>query len=162
MMTKIRDCSDGQSPFLCKAKKGEYKMKEFWNVMQAEIVMLGGWIGFFIGGCDGLAYALALLAVIDYLTGIMCAALDHKLCSAIGFRGICRKVLMFMLVGVANVLDVQIIGTGCMLRTAVLFFYISNEGISILENSAQIGLPIPKKMSEALQKARKQADEEEK
>ena len=78
--------------------------------------------------------------MIDYLTGVMCAFADHTLSSEVGFRGICRKVLIFLLVGMANILDVAVIGNGSVLRTAVIFFYISNEGVSLLENAGHLGL----------------------
>lgn len=126
-------------------------MKEFWNTIQLIFSAVGGWLGYFLGGCDGLLYALLAFVVIDYITGVMCAINDRSLSSAVGFRGICRKVLIFMLVGIANILDVQVIGTGCVLRTAVIFFYISNEGISILENSAHLGLPVPEKIKTVLE-----------
>ena len=126
-------------------------MKDFWNVIQLLISALGGWLGYFLGGCDGLLYALLAFVVIDYITGVMCAVNDHTLSSEVGFRGICRKVLVFLLVGIANVLDVQVIGTGSVLRTAVIFFYISNEGVSLLENAAQLGLPVPEKIKVVLE-----------
>lgn len=105
-------------------------MKELWNTMQLVISALGGWLGWFLGGCDGLLYALIAFVVIDYITGVMCAVADHTLSSEVGFKGICRKVLIFLLVGIANILDAQVIGTGSVLRTAIIFFYISNEGVS--------------------------------
>ena len=104
-----------------------------------------------MGGCDGLLYALIAFVVIDYLTGVMCAFVDHTLSSEVGFRGICRKVLIFLLVGMANILDVAVVGNGSVLRTAVIFFYISNEGVSLLENAGHLGLPIPQKMKEVLE-----------
>ena len=106
-------------------------MKEIWNVIQAVFTALGGWLGWFLGGCDGLIYALIAFVVIDYITGVMCAVIDKRLSSEVGFRGIFKKVLIFMLVGVGNIVDKQLIGDGSVLRTAVIFFYISNEGISI-------------------------------
>ena len=121
-------------------------MKEFWNMIQFVFAGIGGWLGYFLGGCDGLLIALILFAVTDYITGVMCAISDKKLSSAVGFKGICRKVLIFLLVGIANILDVQVIGTGRVLRTAVIFFYISNEGVSLLENAGHLGLPIPVKI----------------
>ena len=81
----------------------------------------------------------------------MCAFADHTLSSEVGFRGICRKVLIFLLVGAANILDVSVIGNGSVLRTAVIFFYISNEGVSLLENAGHLGLPIPQKMKDVLE-----------
>ncbi len=126
-------------------------MKEFWNTIQFVFAGIGGWLGWFLGGCDGLLYALLVFVVVDYITGVMCAISDHSLSSEVGFKGICRKVLIFLLVGIANILDVQVIGTGSVLRTAVVFFYISNEGISLLENAGHLGLPIPAKMKEVLE-----------
>ena len=125
-------------------------MKEFWNVIQLVFAAVGGWLGYFLGGYDGLLYALVVFMVVDYITGVMCAVSDKKLSSAVGFKGICRKVLILMLVGIANLLDVEVIGTGAVLRTAVIFFYLSNEGVSLLENAAHLGLPIPKKLKAIL------------
>lgn len=126
-------------------------MKEFWNTIQFIFAGIGGWLGWFVGGCDGLLYALLAFVAVDYITGVMSAVLDKNLSSEVGFKGICRKVLIFLLVGIANILDVQVIGTGSVLRTAVVFFYISNEGISLLENAAHLGLPIPARMKEVLE-----------
>lgn len=136
-------------------------MKDFWNMIQLIISALGGWLGYFLGGCDGLLYALLAFAVIDYITGVMCAVNDHTLSSEVGFRGICRKVLIFLLVGIANVLDVQVIGTGSVLRTAVIFFYISNEGVSLLENATHLGLPVPEKIKAVLEQIHNRAEREE-
>lgn len=97
-------------------------MKEFWNMIQLIFAAIGGWLGWFLGGYDGLLYALIAFVVIDYITGVMCAVSDHTLSSEVGFRGICRKVLIFLLVGIANILDVHVIGTGSVLRTAIIFF----------------------------------------
>lgn len=134
-------------------------MKELWNTMQIILAAVGGWLGYFLGGCDGLVYALILFVAADYITGVMCAAVDKRLSSEIGFKGICKKVLIFVLVGLANILDVQIIGTGCVLRTAVIFFYISNEGVSLLENAAHLGLPVPEKLKDILQQLHNHAEE---
>ena len=121
-------------------------MKEFWNTIQLIFSAVGGWLGYFLGGCDGLLYALIAFVVIDYITGVMCAIINKQLSSEVGFKGIFRKVLIFLLVGIANIIDVQVIGTGAVLRTAVIFFYISNEGVSLLENAGHLGLPIPEKI----------------
>lgn len=137
-------------------------MKELWNTFQAVIAALGGWLGYFLGGCDGLLYALIVFVVLDYITGVLCAIADRRLSSAVGFKGICRKVLIFALVGVANILDVHVIGTGCVVRTATIFFYISNEGVSILENAANLGLPVPKKVKEVLKQLHEGAESEDK
>ena len=136
-------------------------MKEFWGLIQAVFAGIGGWIGYFLGGCDGLMYALLAFVVIDYITGVMCAVADKKLSSEVGFKGIARKVLIFLLVGIANILDVNVIGSGSVLRTAVVFFYISNEGVSLLENAAHLGLPVPDKMKAVLEQLHDRADESE-
>ena len=126
-------------------------MKEFWNTIQFVFAGIGGWLGFFLGGCDGLLYVLLAFVVVDYLTGVMCAIADKTLSSEVGFKGICRKVLIFILVGIANILDVQVIGTDSVLRTAIIFFYVSNEGVSLLENAGHLGLPIPEKLKSVLE-----------
>ena len=126
-------------------------MKEFWNTIQLIFAGIGGWLGYFRGGCDGLLYALIVFVIIDYITGVMCAINNHTLSSEVGFKGICRKVLIFLLVGIANILDIHIIGSGSVLRTAVIFFYISNEGVSLLENAAHLGLPVPEKIKVVLE-----------
>mgnify|MGYP002509418064 FL=1 len=133
-------------------------MKEFWNTMQMVFAAVGGWLGYFLGGCDGLLIALVVFAVVDYITGVMCAINDKKLSSEVGFRGICRKVLIFFLVGVANILDVQVIGTGSILRTAIIFFYLSNEGVSLVENAAHLGLPVPEKLKAVLEQLHDRAE----
>ena len=136
-------------------------MKEFWNTIQLIFTAIGGWLGYFHGGCDGLLYALIAFVVIDYITGVMCAINDKTLSSEVGFRGICRKVLIFLLVGIANILDVQVIGTGSVLRTAVIFFYISNEGVSLLENAAHLGLPVPEKIKTVLEQLHDRPESED-
>lgn len=92
----------------------------------------------------------------------MCAVIDQKLSSEVGFKGIFKKVLIFMLVGIANILDVQVIGTGCVLRTAIIFFYISNEGVSLLENAAYLGLPVPEKIKTVLEQLHNRSESEDK
>ena len=133
-------------------------MKEFWTSVQVVFTAIGGWLGWFLGGCDGLMYALIAFVVVDYITGIMCAIVDKRLSSAVGFKGICKKVLIFLLVGVANILDVNIIGTGSVLRTAAIFFYLSNEGVSLLENASHLGLPVPNAIKEVLQQLHDRAE----
>ena len=147
-----------------------------WMKIRMAITAIGGWMGYFLGGrletfqvsksamptaavefgnsnaapLDGLMIALIIFMALDYITGLMCAVIDKRLSSAVGFRGICKKVLILMLVGVANVMDVHVVGTGSALRGAVIAFYLSNEGLSLLENAAHIGLPIPDRMKDVL------------
>ena len=135
-------------------------MKEFWNTIQLTFAAVGGWLGYFLGGCDGLLYALIAFVVIDYITGVMCAISDKTLSSEVGFKGICRKVLIFLLVGIGNIIDVQVLGSPGVLRTAVIFFYLSNEGVSLLENAAHLGLPIPAKLKEVLEQLHDRSEKE--
>lgn len=136
-------------------------MKEFWNTIQLVFTGIGGWLGYFLGGWDGLLYALIAFVAIDYVTGVMCAISNHTLSSEVGFKGICRKVLIFLLVGIGSILDAHVIGSGSVLRTAVIFFYISNEGVSILENVARLGLPVPEKIKVVLEQLHDRSAKEE-
>ena len=126
-------------------------MKQIWSGIQIAFTAFGGFLGWFLGGIDGFLYALIAFVVIDYITGVMCAITDKKLSSSVGFKGICRKVLIFTLVGIGNIVDVYVLGQGGVLRTAVIFFYLSNEGVSIMENTAHLGLPIPTKLKDVLE-----------
>ena len=128
----------------------DFSIELIWTKVQMVATLIGGWLGYFLGGLDGLLIALIVFMALDYITGLMCAVIDKKLSSAVGFKGICKKVLILMLVGVANVVDIHIVGTGSALRSAVICFYLSNEGLSLLENAAHIGLPIPDKMKDVL------------
>lgn len=125
-------------------------MKTIWIWMQTALVVAGGAVGWLIGECNGLLIALVIFVLLDYITGVICAVIDKKLSSDIGYRGIAKKTLIFVLVGVANVIDTNVIGSGSALRSAVIFFYLSNEGISILENAAHAGLKIPEKLKSVL------------
>ena len=136
-------------------------MKAFWNTIQLIFTAVGGWIGWFLGGCDGLLYALIAFVTVDYITGVMSAVSDHTLSSEVGFKGIARKVIIFLLVGIGHILDTQVIGSGSVLRTAVIFFYISNEGVSLVENAAHLGLPIPEKLKEVLEQLHDRAEKDE-
>ena len=125
-------------------------MKTVWNTVQFSFAAVGGFLGWFLGGCDGLLYALIAFVTVDYVTGVMCAVVDRKLSSSVGFKGIFRKVLIFVMVGISHILDTQVIGNGSVLRTAVIFFYISNEGVSLLENASHLGLPVPEPVKTVL------------
>ena len=131
-----------------------------WAKIQIAITALGGWLGYFVGGCDGLFIALLIFAILDYITGIMCAIADKKLSSAVGFKGICRKVLIFAMVGIGHLLDTHIFGEAGVLRTAIIFFYISNEGLSLVENAAYLGLPIPGKLHKVLEQLHDRSEKE--
>jgi toxin secretion/phage lysis holin len=137
-------------------------MKEFWTTIQVIFAAIGGWLGWFLGGCDGLLIALLAFVAIDYVTGVMCAIVDKKLSSSVGFRGIFKKILIFALVGVGHIIDTMVIGTGSVLRTAIIFFYLSNEGISLIENAGHLGLPIPAKLKSVLEQLHDRAEKEDK
>ena len=138
----------------------DFSIDLIWAKIQVAFTAIGGWIGWFLGGVDGMMIALIVLMVLDYLSGVMCAIADKKLSSAIGFKGICKKVLILMLVGVANIIDIHVVGTGAVLRGAVICFYLSNEGLSLLENAAYLGLPIPDKLREILAQLHNRSEKE--
>ena len=126
-------------------------MKEIWTWIQLALTAVGGAIGWFFGGMDGLIYAVLVFLTANYITGVMCAIADKKLSSEVGFKGICKKVLIFVMVGIGHIMDTYLIGNGEVLRTAVIFFYCSNEGVSMLENAGHLGLPIPAKLKDILE-----------
>ena len=134
-------------------------MKDLEISISAIFATIGGFLGGLLGGIDGLIYALTVFVCIDYLTGIMVAVVERKLSSEIGFRGIFKKVVIFCLVGIGSIMDKELLKNGSVLRTAIIFFYIANEGISILENVGTIGLPIPKKIKKILEKFKEEDDE---
>ena len=139
----------------------EFTIELVWSKIQIAVTALGGWLGYFLGGMDGMLIALIVFMALDYITGVMCAIVDKNLSSAVGFKGICKKVLILMLVGVANIVDVHVVGTGSALRGAVICFYLSNEGLSLLENAGHIGLPIPDKLKDILAQLHKRDDKKE-
>ena len=139
----------------------DFSIDLIWAKVQMAVAAIGGWLGYFLGGLDGLLIALIVFMVLDYITGLMCAIADKQLSSEVGFRGICKKVLVLMLVGVANIVDVHVVGTGSALRGAVVCFYLSNEGLSLLENAAHLGLPVPDKLKSILAQLHDRDDKEE-
>ena len=128
----------------------DFSIDLLWAKIQAAITAIGGWLGYFLGGVDGLMIALLIFMGLDYITGVMVGILDKRLSSSVGFKGLFKKLCIVMLVGVANVVDTQVIGTGSALRGAVICFYLSNEGLSLLENAAYLGLPVPDKLKNIL------------
>jgi toxin secretion/phage lysis holin len=125
-------------------------MNDILNFIKAVFAAIGGYLGYVLGGHDSFLYALIAFVVIDYITGVMLAIIRKEVSSSIGFKGIFKKVMVFFMVAIGHTIDAYLIKSGGAIRTAVIFFYISNEGISILENSANIGLPIPEKLKEIL------------
>lgn len=121
---------------------------------------LGAILGYVFGDWDGFILALIVFIVIDYITGVICAVCSKKLSSEIGFRGILKKIFILLMVGVANILD-GVTGLGGVIRSAVIFFYLANEGISIIENAANIGLPVPDKIKDILEQLKDDPDDED-
>jgi len=138
----------------------DFSIDLVWAKLQMAFAVIGGWLGFFLGGLDGMLLALIIVVALDYITGLMCAVADKQLSSEVGFKGIFKKVLIFMLVGLANIVDVHVVGTGSALRGAVVAFYLSNEGLSVLENAAHLGLPIPDKLKDILAQLHNRSDKD--
>lgn len=126
-------------------------IKSIINSIQGLLAVVGGFLGWFLGELNGLLYALIAFVVVDYITGVLVALLERRLSSEMGFRGILKKVFIFVLVGIGNIIDIYLLKNGSAIRTAVIFFYLSNEGISILENCSNAGLPIPDKLKFVLE-----------
>lgn len=155
----VRNDADGPHHFT--ERREVVRVREIWEVIQLIITVLGGCLGYFLGGCDGLLVALLVFVCLDYITGVLNAAVNGTLSSEVGFKGICRKVLVFVMVGVANLLDVHVFGETGILRTATVFFYMSNEGISITENAARLGLPIPHRLKAVLEQLHERSETED-
>ena len=124
------------------------------NVIKSISAALGAVGGFLFGQLNGLFYAVIAMMAIDYVTGVLLAAVNGRLSSRTGFRGIVRKLFMIMLIAVGHIIDAQVIGTGAALMSAVELFFVANEGISVLENAAALGLPIPQKLRDVLEQLR--------
>jgi len=140
----------------------DFSIELIWTKIQIAVTALGGWLGYFLGGLDGLLIALIVFAALDYVTGVMCAIADKTLSSAVGFKGVARKVLIFALVGVGHILDTHVVGTGSALRTAIICFYLSNEGVSLLENASHLGLPVPERLKAVLEQLHGRSESDEK
>ena len=138
----------------------DFSVDLVWAKMQIAFSAIGGCLGYFLGGMDGMLIALIVFVALDYITGVMCAIADRKLSSEVGFKGIFKKVLIFMLVGVANIVDVHVVGSGSALRGAVICFYLSNEGVSLMENASHLGLPVPEKLKDILEQLHNRSDKD--
>jgi toxin secretion/phage lysis holin len=125
--------------------------KTIWAYTQSGFAGVGALLGWYLGGLDGLLYALIAFVAVDYITGLLRAVVEKNLSSRIGARGIAKKVAIFLVVGIGHLIDAHLLGgTGAPLRTAVIFFYIANEGVSLLENATAIGLPVPEQLKNVL------------
>lgn len=126
-------------------------MSKIINICEVLVAFSGGILGWLFGGLDSLIYALIAFVIIDYVTGILLAFQKKKISSAIGFIGIAKKIMMFALIAVGNVIDQYVIKSGSTLRTMLIMFYLANEGISIIENAGSMGVPFPQKLKDAIQ-----------
>ncbi len=138
----------------------DFSIELIWAKIQDAFTAIGGWLGFFVGGLAGMLIALIVFMVLDFVTGIMCAVLDKSLSSRVGFKGIFKKALILIMVGIANIVDVHVVGTGSALRGAVICFYLSNESLSLLENAAYVGLPVPEKLKDVLSQLHRRDEKE--
>lgn len=125
--------------------KGE-SMDKFKDLVKIFFTIFGSLIGFFLGDLDIFIYSLVVFVICDYISGIIRAGFERKLSSKIGFKGILKKIMIFIIVGIANICDKNLIKNQAMIRSSIIFFYIANEGLSILENALAMDLPIPKKL----------------
>lgn len=132
------------------------------NTLALALTSVGAVLGIFFGKINGLFIALLVAVVLDYISGLISAIVRKQLSSSVGFKGIAKKVLIFLIVGVANLIDVYVLGgESAVLRSSVIFFYLANEGISILENAGECGLPIPTKLRRILAQLKDKNDKEE-
>lgn len=136
-------------------------MESVWSVIKGIVIAAWGYITWFFGGFDGVFITLCTFAVVDYLSGVIAAIIEKQLSSQIGAKGIARKFLMFLIVGIASILDSYVLGGNSPIREIVIVFYIANEGISIIENSARLGLPIPEKLLSILKQLKSKGDDED-
>ena len=125
--------------------KGE-SMDKFKDLVKIFFTIFGSLIGFFLGDLDIFIYSLTAFVICDYISGIIRAGFERKLSSKIGFKGILKKIMIFIIVGIANICDKNLIKNQAIIRSSIIFFYIANEGLSILENALAMDLPIPKKL----------------
>lgn len=131
------------------------------KLIQTAAAVIAAVCGFLWGQADGLLYALIAFMAIDYISGVIVAVVRHELSSEVGFKGIAKKVLILALVAVGHILDVHVLGGGAVCRSAVIGFYLANEGISILENAGELGLPLPKKLIAVLKQLKDKEDNDD-
>ena len=134
-------------------------MRAIWIAIQSGLATIGSAAATFLGGWDGIVFALIIFVAVDYLTGVIRAAYEKKLASRICWRGAVKKAMTFVIVGVGHTIDAHIIGGGTFVRDAVILFFIGSEGISLLENAAVIGLPLPPKLKAILAQLHEREDE---
>ncbi|AXM88453.1 holin [Anoxybacillus ayderensis G10] len=124
-------------------------MERFEVVYKTGAAVIGAVVGFLFGGWSEALILLLSLVGIDYLTGFLASAAEGKLSSRVGFRGIPKKIMIFVMVAVGHLVDTTI-GTNHMFRDAAIFFYCANELVSIIENAGRMGLPVPERLRQTI------------
>ena len=132
-------------------------MDKYFNGVSVVAGVVGGWFAYLVGGWDVLLWTLACFIVLDYLTGLCKAWKTKTLSSAIGFEGLIKKVMILTMVVMANFLQ-RLVGEMVPLREIVILFFISNEGISLLENAA-LFIKVPDQLRDALLQIRDKDEE---
>ena len=122
---------------------------------------VGAVLGFMYGEVTGLFWALIAFMALDYITGVVVAIIEKRLSSEVGFRGLTKKFLILVFVAVGHIADTYILGGTPAAMSAVMLFYMANEGISIIENAAALGLPVPKKLKDIMVQLKKESESEE-
>lgn len=134
------------------------KAQMIFNTVSAAV---GAVLGFLFGEVNGLFWALIAFMALDYVTGVIIAVINKKLSSEIGFRGLAKKFLILIFVAVGHILDANVLGGQAVCMSAVMLFYIANEGVSIIENAALLGLPVPKKLKDILEQLKTKGDKDD-
>lgn len=122
---------------------------------------VGAVLGFMYGEVTGLFWALIAFMALDYITGVIVAVIEKRLSSEVGFRGLAKKFLILVFVAVGHIADTYILGGTPAAMSAVMLFYMANEGISIIENAAALGLPVPKKLTSIMEQIKNKSESEE-
>lgn len=128
------------------------------NAVKSIIAAVCAMFGFVFGDLNGLMIALVALIILDYISGVIAAVVEKKLSSEVGAKGIAKKIFMLLIVAVANIVDINVIGEGHVLKSVTVVFYIANECISLIENAGRLGVPVPKKLLDVLEQLKSKGE----
>ena len=128
------------------------------NAVKSIIAAVCAMFGFVFGDLNGLMIALVALIILDYISGVIAAVVEKKLSSEVGAKGIAKKIFMLLIVAVANIVDINVIGEGHVLKSVTVVFYIANECISLIENAGRLGVPVPKKLPDVLEQLKSKGE----
>lgn len=140
----------------------EEKMSKLQIIIDSVAAAIGAALGFLFGEVNGLFWALIAFMALDYITGVIVAVIEKRLSSEVGFKGLAKKFLILVFVAVGHIADTYILGGTPAAMSAVMLFYIANEGISIIENAAALGLPVPEKLKDIMEQIKTKGESEEK